>query len=303
MDLLSDILSSARWKGDLLTRRSIFQNWGLRFPCEKSAGFHIVTQGSCFVRLRQTTFELKKGDMLFIAKGSSHDLFSAPGEKILELGQFQKRVDLQKLAEKPLTTFISIRYEVPQEPMHPFLLELPESIFIKGEEVPAHHSLHSLLSLISSEVDAGIGSDLILQKLADILLYQVLRYFMGKNPTRGSGWRKVLADEKMRVVIECLHRKPEHPWTIESLAEEVGMSRASLATRFRQALGTTPMHYLSNLRIDKGRDILRHHSATLEEVARRVGYSSAFAYSKAYKRMRGHSPTLEDQQLQVNKIS
>lgn len=291
MDILSEILDAARWKGDLLTRRSIHRGWGLRFPCEKSAGFHIVSQGACYVRLRQKTLHLQKGDILFITKGTPHELFSSPGEKILEIEKFTERLEQQKPTDKPLTTFISIRYEVPQEPMHPFLLELPDELFIKGEEVPAHHSLHSLLALISAEVDAGIASDLILRRLADILLYQVLRYHLEKNPAKGPGWRSALLDDKIRTVIESIHRKPEHPWTLASLAEGIGISRASLASRFRQALGTTPMHYLSNLRIEKGRRLLALPSATLEEVARNVGYSSSFAYSKAYKRMRGRAPT------------
>jgi len=293
MDILSEILTSARWKGDLLARRSVYGNWGLRFPCEKSAGFHIVAQGECFVKLHHKTFRMQKGDILFIAKGATHELSSAPGVKILDIAQFRERSEKQVVRGKPQTTFVSIRYEVPEEPMHPFLVELPEHIFIQAGEIPAHHTLHTLLTLISQEIDAGIGSDLILQKLADILLYQVLRYNMEKNPPRRAGWQSALADEKIRAALESLHRKTEYNWTLESLARSIGISRASLAGRFRAALGTTPMHYLTQLRIDKGRELFHTQAVTLEEIARHVGYSSAFAYSKAYKRVTGHAPSAE----------
>jgi AraC-like DNA-binding protein len=250
------------------------------------------------VKIGQRIFLLQKGDMFLVHRGKAHELFSSQGEKILEIEEFNERVDKfneqpnrKKYSNRPRTTFVSVRYEVPQEPMHPFLLELPDHIFIKADEVPVHHSLHTLIALISQEVDKSIGSDLILQRLADILLYHVLRYHLEKYPAKGAGWRNALADEKMRSVIESIHRKPEYPWTLESLAEEIGISRASLASRFREALGTTPMQYLASLRIEKGREMLRQQSTTLEEVARKVGYSSAFAYSKAYKRMRGHSPS------------
>lgn len=293
MDILSEILTAARWKGDLLTRRSIYENWGLRFPCEKSAGFHIVSQGACHVRLRNKTFLMQKGDILFIAKGATHELSSAPGVKILDLAKFRERMDKHQAKGNPLTTFVSIRYEVPEQPMHPFLVELPEYIFIQAGEIPAHHTLHALLSLISQEIDAGIGSDLILQKLADILLYQVLRYNMEKNPPRRAGWQSARADEKIRAALESLHRKPEYSWSLDSLARSIGISRASLAGRFRAALGTTPMHYLTQLRIERGREIFRTQAVTLEEIARAVGYSSAFAYSKAYKRVTGRAPSSE----------
>lgn len=293
MDILSEILTAARWKGDLLTRRSIYENWGLRFPCEKSAGFHIVSQGECYVKLHQKMFRMQKGDILFIAKGATHELSSAPGVKILDLAKFRERSERKPVRGNPQTTLVSIRYEVPEAPMHPFLVELPEHIFIQAGEIPAHHTLHTLLSLISQEIDAGIGSDLILQKLADILLYQVLRYHMEKNPARRAGWQSALADEKIRAALESLHRMPAYSWTLASLARGIGISRASLAARFRSALGTTPMHYLAALRIDKGRELFRTQGVTLEEVARSVGYSSAFAYSKAYKRVTGHAPSSE----------
>ncbi len=293
MDMLSEILSSARWKGDLLTRKAIHRPWGLRFPCDKSAGFHVVSQGSCFVKMPRQSFHMQAGDILFIAKGATHDLSSAPGEKIVDIRKFSEQAHKSKPAGKPLTTFVSIRYEVPEEPMHPFLIELPEAIFIRAHEIPAHHTLHTLLVLISQEIDAGIGSDLILQKLADILLYQVLRYYMEKNPPTSPGWQSALLDEKIRFALEQMHRNPERAWTLESLAATVGVSRASLAARFKDALGATPMHYLAGLRIEKGRTLVREQGATLEQVARAVGYSSAFAYSKAYKRVRGNAPALD----------
>lgn len=293
VDILSEILNSARWKGDLLTRKSLYRPWGLRFPCEKSAGFHIVSQGGCFVQTPKKSFHLEAGDILFIARGSTHDLSSAPGEKIVDVTKFNERAAKDAVSGKPVTTFVSIRYEVPPEPVHPFLLELPEYIYIRGRDVPAHHTLHTLLVLISQEIDAGIGSDLILQKLADILLYQVLRYYMEQHPPKHNGWRAALSDVKIRAALENLHRNVAHPWTLESLASSIGVSRASLAARFKEALGVTPMHYLATLRVDHGKRMTADTGAKLEEVARHVGYSSAFAYSKAYKRMRGRSPGAE----------
>jgi AraC-like DNA-binding protein len=298
VDILSEILGGARWKGDLLTRKSLYKPWGLRFPCEKSAGFHIVSQGSCFVKTPKKTFALEAGDILFIARGSTHDLSSAPGEKIVDVAKFNERTAQVSGVSKPITTFVSIRYEIPEGPMHPFILELPEYIFIRGRDVPAHHTLHTLLVLISQEIDAGIGSDLILQKLADILLYQVLRYYMEKNPPKHNGWRTALSDGKIRAALENLHLKVDHPWTLALLAASVGVSRASLAARFKDALGVTPMHYLAALRIERGKALTAETGATLEEVARSVGYSSGFAYSKAFKRLRGKSPGREGMRSQ-----
>ena len=76
MDILSEIINDSRWKGNLLARNSFYKPWGLKFPCEKSAGFHIVTQGKCFVRYKSKSILLAKGDIVFMARGFTHELAS-----------------------------------------------------------------------------------------------------------------------------------------------------------------------------------------------------------------------------------
>ncbi|AFM13738.1 AraC family transcriptional regulator [Turneriella parva] len=293
MDILSEILAGARWTGDMMSRRALFGTWGLRFPCARSAAFHAVTQGDCLVRWQGTDLHLQAGDVIFVARGKIHELSSARGVKAVDVEEFGRIGQKAKPGDTPATTLLSIRYEIPTGPMHPLIVDLPDFILIRGKQVAAHHALHSVMQLVSAEIDQGIASDLILQKLADILLYQVLRLHLASETNQRPGWRSALADEKVRAALENLHRRPEHQWTLANLASSVGLSRASLASRFKSALGTTPMHYLVELRIDKGRVALAEPGMTLDAAARRVGYSSAFAYSKAYKRVRGKAPTLD----------
>ncbi|PJZ68880.1 AraC family transcriptional regulator [Leptospira perolatii] len=291
MDLLSEILNCAAWKSDLLARTSMYKSWGLKFPCEKSGGFHILSQGSCFARFKGKSISLEKGDILFIAKGFDHDLVSTPNEKAVDIDTFRKIAEKPQPPNKtPITTFVSVRYEVPELPQHPFFYELPDHILVRSGEIPSHHPLHTTLVLISQEIDSGIGSDLILQRLTDILLYYVIRHWLETHPTSSPGWRNAFKDEKILSALESIHKRISYSWTLENLANSVGISRASLANRFRDVLGFTPMDYLARLRIEKGYSLMKEQNTTLEEVARNVGYSSAFAFSKAYKRIHGVSP-------------
>ncbi len=291
MDLLSEILNAAGWKSDLLARHSLFKAWGLKFPCDRSGGFHIISQGSCFVKFKGKTIPLEKGDILFIAKGLDHELLSSPQEKVVDILKFLEKVSKEtKTGKPPITTFVSVRYEVPESPQHPFFFELPDHILIRSAEIPSHHPLHTTMILISQEVDSGIGSDLILQRLTDILLYYVIRHWLETHPSTSPGWRYAFKDEKILSALEVLHKRISYNWTLDKLALAVGISRASLANRFRDVLGCTPMDYLAKLRIEKGKKLLLEQGSTLEEVARVVGYSSAFAFSKAYKRIQGFSP-------------
>lgn len=297
MDLLSEILDSSGWKTEILNRTSVYGPWGLHFPCDRSAGFHIVVQGSCLATVQDRRIALGQGDILFLSRGSLHDLASDPAADIIDIRAFEERRDGEARTGTPVTTFVSVMYTIPDEPPHPFFLELPEIIHVAAGEIPVHHPLHSTLALISREIDAGIGSDLVIQRLADILLYHVIRHRLETHPVTGPGWQKVFHDEKIRHALEALHRNPAHPWTLEELARGVGLSRASLAARFRQSLGQTPIEYLTRIRIEKGRRMLRESGAPLEDVARNVGYSSAFAFSKAYKRVTGHAPSADRRAL------
>lgn len=290
MDILSEIINDSRWKGDLLARNSFYKPWGLKFPCEKSAGFHIITQGKCIVRYKSKSITLAKGDILFMARGFTHELASHENQKAMDIKKFREIAEELANNRNPITSFLSVRYEIGDSPMHPFFLELPEIILIRSEEIPTHHPLQTTLVLISQELDRGIGSDILLQKLSDILLYNVIRHWMESNPTDNPGWLSAFKDEKILSALESIHLQPAKPWTIESLAASIGISRATLANRFKETLGSTPMEYLAKLRIEKGKQLLANGRNSLEEVARAVGYSSAFAFSKAYKRIKGISP-------------
>lgn len=293
MDILSEILESAGWKSDLLARDRLYESWGYRFPCDRSGGFHVITQGSCYAKFLGKELFLQKGDLLFITRGISHDLLSEPNAKIMEIQRFlegQKQIEKKG---KPVTTFVSVRYEVPSRPQHPFFLELPPYILIPSSDIESHHSLQVVITMISKELEQELCSDLILQKLSDIMLYYMIRYWMEKNPSTQPGWLMALSDSLVIRALEALHKNLSYDWTIESLGKSLGVSRANLANRFKELLQIPPMEYLAKVRMEKARNLFQKGDTTLEEVSLAVGYSSAFAFSKAYKRIFGSSPAKE----------
>jgi AraC-like DNA-binding protein len=91
--------------------------------------------------------------------------------------------------------------------------------------------------------------------------------------------------------LRLLHQEPSAPWTVASLAREVGVSRATLARRFADEVGETPMAYLTEWRLALAADLLREPDATVAGVARQVGYGTGFALSAAFSRVRGISPS------------
>jgi len=97
-------------------------------------------------------------------------------------------------------------------------------------------------------------------------------------------------DAEVGRALRLLHAQPEHEWTIEELAHEVGVSRSGLAQRFTELTGESPMRYLTGWRIQLAKHLMLQLALPIAEVADRVGYESEAAFNRAFKRNVGVPP-------------
>jgi AraC-like DNA-binding protein len=95
-----------------------------------------------------------------------------------------------------------------------------------------------------------------------------------------------------------MHGDVARRWTVERLAEAVGLSRSTFAARFREIVGVPPLHYLLQWRMRLARNALSNNGKTITSVAFSLGYDSESAFSNTFKRVVGHSPS-EYRQLAV----
>ena len=93
-----------------------------------------------------------------------------------------------------------------------------------------------------------------------------------------------------RKALAVIHRETERAWTLESLAQIAGMSRASFAQRFSELVGTTPIEYLTRWRMTQAELLLRNPRVSVAIAAERVGYETEAAFRKAFKRVHGVGP-------------
>ena len=122
-----------------------------------------------------------------------------------------------------------------------------------------------------------------------MMLVQALRLHMAEGGT-GTGWLFALGDTQMRIAITAMHDEPRHSWTLQELAEHVGMSRSIFAQRFKQTVGTAPMEYLTRWRMLLAGERLRSTTESILEIASSLGYDSESAFGKAFRRVMGCSP-------------
>jgi AraC-like DNA-binding protein len=134
------------------------------------------------------------------------------------------------------------------------------------------------------------GGSLIAQQLAYMMLVQALRLHLADGAKGSVGWLFALADQQMKIAITCMHDDPGHPWTLQKLAERVGMSRSIFALRFKETVGTTPMEYLTRWRMLLAGDRLKNSDDSLFAISSSLGYESESAFGKAFRRVMGCSP-------------
>lgn len=134
------------------------------------------------------------------------------------------------------------------------------------------------------------GQAVVLDRLLDLLLSSVLKAWFSQRRSSGPAWWRFQGDPIVERALRIMHERPAHPWTMDQLAAQSGASRATLARRFSDLVGESPMAFLRNWRMALAADLLCRPGETVSSIAEKVGYATPFAFSAAFKRARGISP-------------
>jgi AraC-like DNA-binding protein len=292
MDPLSDVLRDAGLRRRLLDQHGLDATGAVRFPCERSIGFHVVLRGQAWVHGPDldAPLALGPGEVALMARGCQHVLAASAR---LPAGD----IPVAGLAEGPVAAapdaacvVVSGAYQFWNAPVHPLFADLPAWTRVRAGEDPAAAPLGALVPLLAAEAarDAP-GAEAIVHGLLDAAFVYLLRAALA-DATR-CGWGRGIGDARVRRAIGSLHAQPARDWTLDALAREAGLSRSALAQHFRAATGETPLNYLRTLRMQRAMRLLGESARPLESVAAEVGYQDAFGFSRVFKRVVGLSPS------------
>jgi AraC-like DNA-binding protein len=128
-------------------------------------------------------------------------------------------------------------------------------------------------------------------RLPELVVIEVLKAHLAQAPAADDGWLAALRDPVLAPALAALHAAPDRRWTVGEIATEAAVSRSVLDERFRQVLGRSPIRYLAEWRMHLARELLAGTDTTVFAIARRVGYDSEEAFSRAFKREHGVSPS------------
>lgn len=184
------------------------------------------------------------------------------------------------------TAFLTASWELSSQVTGRLVDALPDVAVVRREDADP-----ALAEVLAGEVQRDLpGQDVVLDRLVDLVLVGALRQWFGRPDSAAPAWWSAGSDPVVGRALALVHGDPAHPWTLDGLATQVHVSRATLSRRFTERLGQSPMAYLTHWRLARSADLLREGGRSVEQVAREVGYANPFAFSAAFKREHGVSP-------------
>lgn len=303
MDEIGGLLDGPRARGAFLLRMVMEPPWSLRIQDGVPLATIAVLRGEAWMRYDDgRTVHLRRGDMAITVGAQEYGIADVAGrapEAIIGPGG---RCTTPAGEPAPTNTFFGVRTwgNSPSGSTEvlvgnhlststlgsrllaalPSLLVLPEYVF----DSP-------VLAMLGQEITKDRpGQEVVLDRLLDLLLVSALRSWFDRPDAQAPGWYAAAADPVVGPALRAMQAEPATNWTVASLAALARVSRAALARRFTELVGEPPMTFLAGWRLAMAADLLRDTDATLDAVARRVGYGSGFALSTAFKRVHGISP-------------
>ena len=301
VDLLSQVLTLIRLRGELIFSAELTAPWALRFE-PGSAYFHIVSAGGMRVEAGDgRVVDAVAGDLLVLPQGRGH-LIGTPGatslaaRDVLEAQLRDDSLAIRLGGGGAATGMVSGVFRFEGDNMPSMLAVLPSIIHIpralRADEADAGW-LEGLAHFLLAEAQAPHpGAALMISRLIDVLVIRAMRIWVRTAPPENRGWLGALADVRISRALKAIHDEPFRHRSVAELAGIAGMSRSSFADRFASLIGAAPLHYQTRWKLLLANEMLKRADTRVSDVARRVGYDSDAAFSRAFKAQFGLAPAL-----------
>jgi AraC-like DNA-binding protein len=296
-DVLSEVLTLIRLKGELVYTAQLGTPWGLRFQ-PGSSHFYFVESGELWVTPEgQAATRVGEGDLILLPLGTGHVIAhtaDGPSVQIADAaaGYFDRhQLALRNGSDEPSSQFVGGFFSFEGSPLPAVMSALPPLIHIPRSEGGAPPWLAAISRFLVAEArEPNPGSSLMMSRLIDLLVIRTLRSWAASEANR-TGWLGGLGEERIGRVLSAIHADPFKAWSVQGMAEIATMSRSIFAERFTATVGEPPLRYLSRWRLTIAADLLRSGGLKVTEAAYRSGYSSDAAFSRAFKAHFGYAPS------------
>lgn len=266
-DVLSQVLQLIRLRGERVYVTEKRSPWREVVPPGVSY-VHYVESGQLHIEpVDAEPLIATAGDLILLPHGRGHTLSAT------EAGS--------------ATRFMGALFRYDALPVPPIIAALPSVMMIgdDGGAVPRWQEA-MLQHLFFEASEPRPGSALMISRMIDLLVIRTLRTWAERHPRPSAALR----DDRIAKALRAIHGEPEHPWTLDSLAQRAAMSRSAFAEHFTKLVRDSPLRYLTRWRLSLAHEMLRSGSVGVAEAAHRVGYTSEAGFSRAFKAHYGFAP-------------
>lgn len=257
----------------------------LNFGDPMRASFYFLRSGSAFVRVGPNLDEvhhIRAGTVVGI-EGRPHQwldraqmTLAQPGRRLPPAGGEELPVDLvMSSIDRKAALLQRLR---------------DGTILIPPEAQPHSGIIRGCVDLIERNTRRARPEPGITRRLAEVIMLELVGYARAQALPAEALGAAVRHDEYLLRALSAFFAQPAAPWTVSTLAEAAGISRAAFAERFRAAFTEPPMRMITRFRLQQGAEMLTQSRAPLGEIAAAIGFGSAPAFVRAFRREYMQSP-------------
>lgn len=308
---LADALSGLHLKGAIFLHGRYTEGWAYRSaPCEDIASlfapgarklvlFHLVSEGRCWVAVGDGVQHwAEAGDVVVLPYGDVHTMGGAKDAVVVDVGTLFSPPPWDQMpfiehGDGGDPTHVVCGYMTCDAPLFDPGIRAFPPVFVVRPTGPA-------ADWVRASIDYAVGQIARDQQgtfhtptmVPELLLTEVLKIHLASAPAAERGFVRALHDPVVASAMASMHASPERKWTVADLAALANVSVSLLDERFRTALGMPPIRYLTSWRMHLAQDLLTSTDLGVASIARRIGYESEEAFSRAFKRLHGTAPSV-----------
>ena len=261
-------------------------DWTLMAEMPQKSALHLITEGDCwfgFPSKETEVTELHAGDVIFVNQGVSHFLSYTPIPKNITESEIPSFCE----PEHQQNGIVCYDINSPSQITDTVFRLLPPWVIL-SQRCQASE-MQSLISMIRAETKHGEpGSQAIIQRLSDVLAIHLLRAVI-EGHQELTGPLAALQDKYLKNLVLAIIDEPAGDWSVEEMAKKVFLSPSALADRCHKQTGLSPKKLVDQLRLQRARMLLSSTELPLDLIAEQLGYQSATAFSRFFKRYAGLS--------------
>lgn len=153
MDVLADWLKEIGTNAVILCQSRVPAPWGMRIAARREVMFHIVAEGSCWLRRSgEPPLHIQEGDLVLLPQGLEHELMHEPNGESEALEDFLAKPSVP-LTGGAMTTLVCGVYRSDPQLTYPVLCALPPVVHFSASVLKKQPALAGVLSLLLAEIE------------------------------------------------------------------------------------------------------------------------------------------------------